>query len=75
MFFGRSDLRIGQSEAKVGAESDFEVRLPAGSPKPLQKLKKHMKKLGKNEFDAKQIKLVPNESRSSKSLIGRKDVV
>ena len=43
MFFGRSDLRIGQSEAKVDAESDFEVRFPAGPPNPVQKRKKHTK--------------------------------
>jgi hypothetical protein len=43
MVFGRTDLRIGLSEAKVDAESDFEVRLPAGPPNPVQKCKKDTK--------------------------------
>ena len=47
MIFGRTDLRIGQSEAKVDAESDFDIRLPAGAPNPVPKLKTHTKKIEK----------------------------
>ena len=52
MIFGRTDLRIGQSEAKVDAESDFELRLPAEPPNPVQKCKK-LTKVAKNVSDAK----------------------
>ena len=78
MIFGHTDLRIGQSEAKVDAESDFEVRLPAGAPNPVQKLKKHtknLKKVEKKMCPTKKMKLVPNESPSSENLIGPKDGV
>ena len=33
MFFGRTDLRIGESKAKFDAESDFEVRLAVDTQK------------------------------------------
>ena len=47
MVFGRTDLRIGLSEAKVDAESDFEVRFPAGPRNPKQKRKKDTKVVNK----------------------------
>ena len=36
MIFGRTDLRIGQSEAKFDAEADFNVRSAAAPQKPDQ---------------------------------------
>ena len=38
--FGRTDLRIGASGAKFGAESDFEVHLAVAPPKPSQNSEK-----------------------------------
>ena len=40
MIFGRTDLRIGLSKAKFGAESDFEVRLGVAPPKPAENAEK-----------------------------------
>ena len=40
MIFGRTDLRIGVSEAKFEAESDFEVRFAVAPQKPGQNIKK-----------------------------------
>ena len=40
MMFGRTDLRIGVSEAKFEAESDFEVRFSIAPQKPSQNIKK-----------------------------------
>ena len=34
MIFGRTDLRIGGSEAKFDVEADGDVRLVAAPPKP-----------------------------------------
>ena len=36
MIFGRTDLRIGQSEAKFDAEADFDVRSAVAPQKPDQ---------------------------------------
>ena len=36
MIFGRTDLRIGQSEAKIDAEADFDVRSAVAPQKPDQ---------------------------------------
>ena len=36
MIFGRTDLRIGQSEAKFDAEADFELRSAVAPQKPDQ---------------------------------------
>ena len=36
MIFGRTDLRIGQSEAKFDAEADFDVRSAVAPQKPVQ---------------------------------------
>ena len=40
MIFGRTDLRIGVSGAKFGAEADFEVHLALALQKPGQKCEK-----------------------------------
>ena len=40
MIFGRTDLRIGVSEAKFEAESDFEVRFAVAPQKPGRNIKK-----------------------------------
>ena len=40
MIFGRTDLRIGVSEAKFDAEADFEIRLAVAPRKPHQNCEK-----------------------------------
>ena len=40
MIFGRTDLRKGESGAKFGAESDFDVRFAVAPQKPDQKREK-----------------------------------
>ena len=42
MISGRTDLRIGASEAKFDAEADFEVRLPLAAPKPRKNSEKRI---------------------------------
>ena len=53
MFFGRTDLRIGVSEAKFNGKADFDVDLPVALQKPFkfcEKLKKLRKFSGKKTF-------------------------
>ena len=60
MFFGRTDLRIGVSEAKVDGKADFDVHLPVALQKPFkfcEKLTKRRTKFPKKKlFGGQKIK-------------------
>ena len=53
MFFGRTDLRIGVSEAKFDGKADFDVHLPVALQKPFkfcEKLTKHRTTFANKNF-------------------------